>query len=270
RRVTASKIAGIMDCDPWGGTPWIMWHQLAGHFDAPEADTEATRRGRHLEAGVADWWAEDNPEWTVTTCGTFQSRRWTWAYATPDRLLATTSRVALMEIKTQADTSGWGTPETNGVPLHYWLQGLWQCAVTGLRDVVFVVLGPFLELTEYWVTYTDFDIEMTVDTIGEFVATLPGGVCEREPERTNPSSEWPVLAAMTPATVQAVEVGDVYFEYAAAKLREKEAAAELDAARSRVIVAGVDGECITADGRVVATRSGDRWRFKPVPKQWQR
>ncbi|MGZ7317510.1 hypothetical protein ACXWQ2_08975, partial [Streptococcus pyogenes] len=32
RRVTASKIAGIMDCDPWGGTPWIMWHQLAGHF----------------------------------------------------------------------------------------------------------------------------------------------------------------------------------------------------------------------------------------------
>ncbi|MGC5276126.1 hypothetical protein ACPXAM_23585, partial [Escherichia coli] len=69
-----------------------------------------------------------------------------------------------------------GTPETNGVPLHYWLQGLWQCAVTGLRDVVFVVLGPFLELTEYWVTYTDFDIEMTVDTIGEFVATLPGGV----------------------------------------------------------------------------------------------
>lgn len=168
RRVTASKIPSLLGVDPWGTTPYTAWHILAGHLEPEEVNTDEVRRGNFLEDGVAKWWHADNPDYRMEECGTFQHRTRRRAYATPDRLLLSPEgRLELLEVKTQARMDAWGGEQHGGVPIYYWLQGLWQCFVTGARRVHFTVLGTFLEREEFVVDYAQFDVDVTVETVSE-------------------------------------------------------------------------------------------------------
>lgn len=264
-RVTASKIAAIMGCDPYGNTPYTMWHMMAGHVAPENVDNAATRRGIFLEDGVAKWWNFDHPEYVMGECGTFHSIERPYAYATPDRLLLSPDgELELLEVKTQASWEGWGPDGSAEVRENYWLQGLWQCVVTGARRVHFAVLGPFLDRRDYVVDYGEFDIAGVVETVADFVDSLPGGPAEAEPDVTDPVNEYRVVGAVTPVVLESVDVSDLYAEYREVKLQEKEVKSEVTRLQSEIKVAAAAGEQAVAGDRVVATRNGDRWRFSAV------
>lgn len=265
RRVTASKIAGIMGVDPYGNTRYTLWHQMAGGYTPEPVETPAMVRGSLLESGVADWWLHDHPGFHMEDCGTFKSNTLDFAYATPDRLLVSPEGVLeLLEVKTQSSWNGWGDDGSDVVPVHYWMQAAWQAIVTGVRRVHFAVLGPYLERRDFVVDLTDFELDDVVGEVTRFVDSLPGGEAEREPEVEDAVFDWPVVTAVTPVVEDAVDVSDLYESYRSAKLEEKRVKSEASRWQAEIKVAAAAGSCAVVGDRVVATRNGDRWRFSAV------
>ena len=112
--VTASKVAGILGVSPWTSQR-ATWHLMRGDLTREEP-TDVQRRGQYLEDGVLRWWMDQHPEYahTVTQpwCTTVP-----WGGAQPDvRARTKDGRVVLVEAKTAADDSEWGTPGTDEVP----------------------------------------------------------------------------------------------------------------------------------------------------------
>lgn len=265
RRVTASKVAGIMGVDPYGNTRYVLWQQMAGRYTPEPTETPAMLRGLFLESGVADWWLHDHPGFHMEDCGTFKSTTLDFAYATPDRLLVSPEGVVeLLEVKTQSSWSGWGDDGTDVVPIHYWMQAAWQAIVTGVRRVHFAVLGPYLTRRDFVVDLTDFELDDVVGEVTRFVDSLPGGVAECEPDVEDAVSDWPVVAAVTPVVEDAVDVSDLYESYRSAKLEEKRVKSEASKWQAEIKVAAAAGSCAVVGDRVVATRDGDKWRFSAV------
>lgn len=265
RRVTASKVAGIMGVDPYGNTRYTLWQQMAGRYTPEPVESPAMLRGLFLESGVSDWWLHDHPGFHMEDCGTFKSNTLEFAYATPDRLLVSPEGVLeLLEVKTQRSWYGWGDDGTDVVPIHYWMQAAWQAIVTGVRRVHFAVLGPYLTRRDFVVDLTDFELDDVVGEVTRFVESLPGGVAECEPEVEDAVVDWPVVAAVTPVVEDAVDVSDLYESYRSAKLEEKRVKSEASKWKAEIKVAAAAGSCAVVGDHVVATRDGDKWRFNAV------
>lgn len=266
-RVTATKVPAIMGVSPYGDTPFTMWHLLAGTV-APETKTGSVlARGRHLEAGIADWWLEDHVGYEMDDAGTWQSSAYPWAYATPDRLLhdLDSGELELLEVKTARSLDEWGEPGTDQVPAHYWAQCAWQAIVLGVQTVHVTVLGPWLERADYVLNFDAFELGSVFETVADFVATLPAGDKPgTPPESENPLLDWKTLLAVTPVIRPQADVSALYPAYRDAKRTSAEAGKAAEAAQAAIKAAGAEAEELVADGQVVATRNGKNFRFKPV------
>lgn len=147
--VSASQIATIAGLTPpeWE-TAHSLWHKKAGTLPSkPQADAQG--RGHEFEPLIRQWFAKAHAgEWIVAETGTWRHNLRDWQTANPDGLLIADSTdlafpnqepTALLEIKTSADMRDWN----DGIPPYYQAQAQWQMDVTGLRQVVFAVCGPF-------------------------------------------------------------------------------------------------------------------------------
>lgn len=267
RRVTATKVSGILDVSPWGDTPYTTWHLLAGNIEPDTADNSVLARGRHLEAGIANWWLDDHPGYDMADAGTWRSISHPWAYATPDRLLCDTDtgEVELLEVKTARSLDGWGEEGSDQIPPHYWSQCAWQAIVLGVRRVHVTLLGPWLERADYTITFDQFELGSVLETVADFVATLPSdGEQGTPPQPENPGFDWATMLAVTKPMRKRSDVSALYGSYREAKRAEKEAKEAVAAAQASIKVAGAEAEELVVGKRVVATRSGANFRFKPV------
>ncbi|GAA5104713.1 lambda-exonuclease family protein [Haloechinothrix salitolerans] len=240
-----SEIAAVLGLSPWESR-FSLWHKKKG-LAAPEPDNDAMRRGRLLEAVIAEWFAAEHPEYRVRRTGTWASRLRPWQVATPDRLLSAVAGRALLEIKTATDTAEWGEPGTDEVPVHYRAQVLWQLDTLGLRRAHVAVLTSGLNFREYVVDWNLAEAEVLRTAGREFLDTVER---DERPDIDEHGATFRVVRELHP-DIDDVEVeiepalADRYrravAEHKAAEAAKQQATAEvLDALGSgrRAVVAG--------------------------------
>lgn len=186
RRLGGSRIAALLGLSPWE-SPYSAWCQMAG-LTQPGEQTEQQSRGHYLEPAVANWFADQHPDWHVFETGTWTHAERDWQLANPDRLIRTRTLPdnmpvgwydievsALLEIKTDADGSGWGKPGTDEIPVYYRTQVQWYMDVLGLPRAHIAVLTPRLEFAEYVVDYDPADAAYLREQAEEFLDSLLWG-----------------------------------------------------------------------------------------------
>jgi putative phage-type endonuclease len=235
--MSASKVAAVLGISPYTG-PFTLWQQMAGNVP-PEGDSMAFRRGHYLEPAVAAWFADEHPDWTIATTGTWTSATNPRHMASPDRLVHLApgkidpTTTELLEIKSTVKGYEWGTPGTDQVPDYYWVQALWQLDVTGLDRCHFGVIGPFLEFTAYVVDYDPVAAKIIRDEVDAFLTSLDART--PPPIDLHPGSLGTVQAMNPGLTGDIVEIPvTIAKTYAAARQAAKDAAAAETAAKALV------------------------------------
>ena len=132
--IGGSEIAAVAGLSPWAG-PLDVWKRKVG-LDKADLDSTDIRRGRHLEAGLRDWYCQQE-ERVVVPYATTQHKEHPIVIATPDGVSAPaadgTNADTVLEIKAPRRTSdSWGIAGTDQIPKYYYPQVIWEMAVTGL------------------------------------------------------------------------------------------------------------------------------------------
>jgi putative phage-type endonuclease len=255
--VGASDIAAVLGISPWE-SPASLWYRKRGELDE-QSETDLTLRGHRLEPVVADWFTEAHPEFDFRYSGLVRSTERPWQLATPDRLLLEASDnsydpVAVLEVKTVFDWTGWGEPGTDDIPVHIRAQVLWQMDTLGLRSAFVAVFGGGLVYREYEVGYSTDDVLLMREAGEKFWQSV---VNNERPELDAHDATTTALKQLHP------DIEDVDVEipstlaYAYEKARDNFEAAEAayDEAKNWLRDAIGDGRRAVCQGQRIATRS---------------
>lgn len=234
-RMSASKIAAVLGISPYESA-FSLWHRMGG-LTPPQEQTDVMSRGHYLEPSIRAWFADQHPDWSVTTTGTWVHHELDWAATSPDGLVTTdVGEVRYVEAKTAADSEGWGVAGSDQVPVGYRAQIIWGMHVTGLRVCHLPVLLPFLEFREYVINYDEDDARYMVERAMEFMDSLPGQPRERRPSIDDHSATYQVVRELHPE-INAADYDvplDLAREFCQATTARKEADKAESKARARL------------------------------------
>jgi len=249
KRLGGSRMAALLGLSPWE-SPYSAWCEMAG-LVAPESQTDEQARGHYLEPAIASWFADQHPEWHVFETGTWTHRSRDWQLTNPDRLIREQPLPgvlpvgwydlevsSLLEIKTDADGTGWGKPGTDEIPVYYRTQVQWYLDALGLQRAYIAVLTSRLQFREYVVEFDPVDAQMLRDRAEEFLDSLLWG---EMPELDDHPATYRAVRKLHP-DIEDVDV-DVDPELAAefvAAQRDK-AAGEARVVRARTALAAAMG-----------------------------
>lgn len=236
RTMSASKVAAVLGLSPYD-SPFSLWHRMAGLTPAQEVKAHLAR-GHYLEPGIAAWFADQHPDWTVAPGDSWAHPEQPLFTASPDRLAyLPDGEVRGVEIKTAARDDEWGEAGTDQVPPGYRAQVQWQMAVTGCRTTHVAVLTAFLELREYVVTYDPDDAVFLMERAAAFLDSLPGQPGERRPSIDDHGATYEAVRQLHPDIDGSdVEVDpDVALRYLAAVPAAKAADVELTGAKAALL-----------------------------------
>lgn len=176
-RLGGSRMAALLGLSPWE-SPYSVWCLMAGLVQK-DAQTRPQARGHYLESGIADWFADQHPEYQIRETGTYVHVDRDYQLANPDRLLLgmpghfpEPGVRAGLEIKTDADASGWGRPGTDEIPAYYRPQVQWYMDTLGVPKWYVVVLTGRLDFREYVVHYDAADCAWMRDQAEDFLSSL--------------------------------------------------------------------------------------------------
>lgn len=267
-KMTASKVAAVLGLSPWESR-FSLWHKMAGLVEHDSVGNDATRRGHYLEDGVARWFADQHPEFTVEPGKAWAHRERDWQAASPDRLLLVDvpregfSRnlkpAALLEIKTAASDVEWGEPFTDEIPPYYRAQVVWQMDTLGIPVCYVAVLLGGLRFAEYRV---DYNADEAVYIRGEakaFMDSLPGGPAEQRPGIDDHSETYVALKAINPDIDGDIEVPDeLAVRWCQAVTAKREAESAHDLARNELVDYMGTARRAMWLGKSIATRQRSR------------
>jgi putative phage-type endonuclease len=153
--IGGSDVAAILGVSKYAGPTRVYYDKLGV---LPDQDNAAMEWGRRLEAAVRTKFADEHPEFTVTTGpGLVAHPQRRWQLATIDGLIADAGcndPVALLEVKTgRAGAEDWGDELTDEVPLPYVCQVTWYLDVYGLHVGYLAVLLDGRDYREYVIEY---------------------------------------------------------------------------------------------------------------------
>jgi putative phage-type endonuclease len=255
-----SEVAAVLGLSPWESR-FSLWHRKKGLI-LPTPDNDAMRRGRLLEAPVAEWFAAEHPEYRVRRTGTWASRRRRWQLATPDRMLTSLAGRALLEIKTAHAADEWGEQGTDEVPIYYRCQVMWQLDVLGLSRAFVAVLSTGLEFREYVVEWNETEAEVLRGAAREFLDTVER---DERPDIDAHSATYRAVRELHPEIDGSeVEITPALAErYRAALAEYKRAEAVKQATTSEVLDVLGTGRRAVVDGESIAIRVPGRGDASP-------
>lgn len=239
KKMSASKVAAAIGLSPWESR-FSLWHKMAGTVESPPQTPEQAR-GHYLEPAIRAWFADQHPDWTVRTSGTWQHNSRDWQIASPDGEISVPGGLRLLECKTDAHPDGgpdpeWGEPGTGQIPAGYRAQVMWTMDTIGATVTHVAVLGAYLEFREYVVHYDPVEAAEVRELVTEFMDTLPGGRYPRRPDIDAHTATYESIRALNPLIYDdCTELSDATARaYLAAIDQEKEAKAAKLLATSQV------------------------------------
>lgn len=251
RTISASKIAAIAGVSPWD-SPFSLYWKMNGTIVEPQ--TDQMRRGHYLEPAIAQWFADQHPEFDLELTGTWTHALYPWATASPDRHVLTPiigGHNALLEIKSTTQDHEW----VDGPPPYVAAQCQWQMEVTGLDVCHVAVLGSFLEFSEHVIEYDRVEAGRLVEMAADFLGKLERQ--EHPPIDDGSEATWETVRRLHPDIHddEECELGeDLAREYCTARRNLAEAEADEREAKSRVVEAMGDAKRAMYCGQKVAYR----------------
>lgn len=263
--VTASEIAAVVGvAPPEYGSAWSVY---AAKITGQEfqGDTDATLRGTHLEAYVADRFAAERPTLALGPGGLYHSKERPWQMATFDRLafeardkyaaLAAAESGELpywadfygkpvipVQIKTSATYEGWGPDGSDQIPVHYRAQCLQEMDVADAGEIIV----PTLFVGDWKLRV--YRIVRDSDAVKDIMLLRKAAVefLDRVAHEDEPEIDW------TPATTKALKTlrpelveGEVFIK---AKLARRYKAARIAVAKAERQLAQASNEIEHAAG----------------------
>ncbi|MCS6827081.1 MAG: YqaJ viral recombinase family protein [Caldilinea sp.] len=282
--IGGSDIAAVLGLSPWR-TPLQVWLEKTGR-EAYTPDAQALERmqwGARLEDIVARHYAEvhkakiqrvnttmrmpqhpyimGNIDRAVCMHGT--APRWR------DQLGRLTGAEKILEVKTAAASAlslgEWGSPGTDEIPKHYWLQVLWYLGIAKVEvgDVAVLFGGQ---------TYREYAIRLDEALFGDVVQFAVAWwqkhvVGDEAPAPMSAADVLKLFPADSGRSVDATpELRELYFQAVALKRQIDEATKKYEAAVDQIKVALGSASELLVDGRPVVT-----WKATAAPKRidWQ-
>lgn len=185
--VSASEVAAILGLSPWQSAFDLWWLKRTG--ETSESENRAQRRGRRYEALILEDFADEHPEFHVAPVGLVRNNERPWQTCTPDGLVlemqawledevvanehdyGPPSPLAVIEAKTAGSRDGWGEPGTDGIPVYYRTQVLWQMDTLGL-NVAYVPVRFGFDYAEYVVEYDEADVTLMREAAETFLESV--------------------------------------------------------------------------------------------------
>jgi len=240
--IGGSEIGTIMGLNPWESA-FSLWAKRTGQIPNPPIENWAVRFGKAFELPILELWAEEHPEYTVFTTGTYRSQSDPFMVANPDALARhnDTGELVVVEIKTAR--SGW-----DKVPPQYVAQVQHYMSVLHLeRAVVAAVAGWNYE--EHWFEADAFQQATQLDAARRFWQHLDAVV---QPMWDGSKATYEAERRMHPEIDGGeVDLGDVGLELLAAQAEFDEAEADLLRVKSEIL--GAMGSAkygyVTVDGK---------------------
>lgn len=250
--IGGSDVGAILGLDGYR-SPLTVWAEKTGKVVDPDADSEAAKWGRLLEAPVRE---EAARQWQVTIDAPKALLRhpdYPWMLVTPDGIV---NRSAIYEGKT---AGYWIRDEwhDDATPDRAVLQAHWAAAITGHHEpirIAALIAGQHLELRTIPVN-VDL-IERLVDEIADFWSLVESG---QMPAVDGSESTTDTLARLfdRPNLGAEVEVDerilDVRGEFIATKAQIKQLEARRDELGNQLRAVIGDAEVATFHGEPVAT-----------------
>lgn len=190
--IGGSDIAQVIGRSPHK-SEWELFDRLRalkdGDIPGPGEDSPRLRMGRRLEPVVLDEFADAHPDLTLDRCvlDVFQHRTYEWATCTLDALAvnAVGEVVGVVEAKTVCGhmTDAWGDagellvdslddlrPEALPVPVHIFLQAIWQMTVTGFSHAWIVALfgSDLAGVREWSIPRPEWLCDLLIDVAAEW------------------------------------------------------------------------------------------------------
>lgn len=243
--ITATEIAAVLGLSPWQSR-FSLWHKKAGLPSPPFEQNPAMEWGLRLEPAIAAKYADNHPELTLHTTGTWHHREREWQRATPDRI----ADDRLVELKTSPTGDDWET----GVPIHYQCQIQWQMDVLGYQRTDVAVLIAGHDYREYTVDYDETDAQIMRDAAQRFLDDVRQG---NRPPIDGADATYQTIRRQ-PDGFEDVDV-EIPFglvrRWDDAYQAHQAATTELTAVRAEVLDAIGNGRRAVCEGRTIAYRT---------------
>jgi putative phage-type endonuclease len=225
--IGGSEIAACAGLSNWT-SPITLWAKKTGQIPDEVTPNMSMKLGTILEEPILQLFADEHPELTILTTGTWANKTYPWMRANPDGLyLDADGNWGIVEVKFSRDY--W-----TAVPQSYRAQVLWYMKVFGIRQAKLVALAGS--------SYQEYDIEwdqFEADTLFEAAVRFRHACLElKMPDWDGSNSTLETVRALNPniedGEVDLDELGVHYFN----AVTDAEAAnTKLTELKSRVVKA---------------------------------
>ena len=225
--IGGSDIAACAGLSSWT-SPITLWAKKTGQIPDEVTPNMSMKLGTILEEPILQLFADEHPELTILTTGTWANKTYPWMRANPDGLyLDADGNWGIVEVKFSRDY--W-----TAVPQSYRAQVLWYMKVFGIKQAKLVALAGS--------SYQEYDIEwdqFEADTLFEAAVRFRHACLElKMPDWDGSNSTLETVRALNPniedGEVDLDELGVHYFN----AVQDAEAAnTKLTELKSRVVKA---------------------------------
>ena len=255
-RVGGSEIAVILGLSPYE-SPFSLWHRKRGEIEPVETNPRM-EVGNYVEDAIAQWFADQHPEYEVERAGTYVHPDRPWQLANPDRLLwnrqcEPRNPVGILECKFSQYGDGFGKTGTDQIPVHYTCQTRHYSDVfDGLPVFVAGLIGG--QFGEWRVEWDEADALLMRQAGKDFLDSIANN---QRPDIDSSYATLQTVRELHPAIVDgSVEVdAETRDAYVTALSAYKEAKAAKDHATSLVLDQLGEYRNATHDGNRFAYRS---------------
>jgi putative phage-type endonuclease len=229
--IGGSDIAACAGLSSWT-SPITLWAKKTGQIPDEVTPNLSMKLGTILEEPILQLFADENPQLTIMTTGTWANKTYPWMRANPDGLyLDADGNWGIVEVKFSRDY--W-----TAVPQSYRAQVLWYMKVFGIKQAKLVALAGS--------SYQEYDIEwdqFEADTLFEAAIRFRQACIDlKMPDWDGSNSTLETVRALNPNIEDAeIDLDDLGVHYFNAVDEADSANTKLTELKSRVIKA-MDGK----------------------------
>jgi putative phage-type endonuclease len=229
--IGGSDIAACAGLSSWT-SPITLWAKKTGQIPDEVTPNLSMKLGTILEEPILQLFADEHPELTILTTGTWANKTYPWMRANPDGLyLDADGNWGIVEVKFSRDY--W-----TAVPQSYRAQVLWYMKVFGIKQAKLVALAGS--------SYQEYDIEwdqFEADTLFEAAIRFRQACMDlKMPDWDGSNSTLETVRALNPNIEDAeIDLDDLGVHYFNAVDEADSANTKLTELKSRVIKA-MDGK----------------------------